>query len=157
MKFDFSNKTAIVTGGTRGIGKGIVEYLQELGCNVIYTGTKHKNVEATNQGIYAQLDLADDESIAKFIQEVVETLPRVDILVNNAGITALAEVDQLKDEDWERVIKVNLTGPMRMTSAVAKIMKRGNYGGKILNIASIWGVISKTKRGAYSASKTGLI
>lgn len=157
MKFDFSHKTAIVTGGTRGIGESIVAHLQELGSDVIYTGTQSLHFRNTSKGTYAQLDFCDNKSVERFIKEVVQVVPQIDILINNAGINVIESIDELKDENWEKILKVNLTGPMHLMREVSKNMKRRGNGGKILNISSIWGIISKSKRGAYSASKTGLI
>jgi 3-oxoacyl-[acyl-carrier protein] reductase len=157
MPEDFSGKTAIVTGGTRGIGKCIVEQLAARGCSVIYTGTKKGADAMPGTTRFEPLDLADEESIARFVREVVEPHPGIDILVNNAGINKIEPVDEITDEDWEKILTVNLTGAMRMTRAIARNMKKHGNGGRILNFSSIFGIVSKSRRNAYSASKTGLI
>jgi len=145
---------AVVTGGTRGIGKAVCKALAGAGCNVIATGTEVVN--KSSGGIkYRKLDLLNDGSTASFLSELAE-LRRIDILVNNAGINILEAIDGIEDSNWEKVLKVNLTGPMRISRAVASGMKK-NKNGRILNISSIWGIKSKEKRDAYSASKTGLI
>jgi 3-oxoacyl-[acyl-carrier protein] reductase len=157
MTFDFSHKTAIVTGGTRGIGKCIARLLCEAGCEVIYTGTKPQESPLHEKARFETLDLTDDASIEHFSREVIPGLSKIDILINNAGINKIEPVDQITDEDWDKILKVNLSGPMRMTREIAKKIKIGGNGGKILNISSIFGIVSKSRRNAYSASKTGLI
>lgn len=156
MKIDFSKKTAIVTGGTRGIGKSIVSLLLESGCYVIYTGTKKQPTSSIKDGQYEQLDLSDEKSIDRFVKKTIDKTPRIDILVNNAGINIVEPIDKIQDENWEKVLAVNLTGSMRLMRAVAKVMKNG-HGGRILNVSSIFGIISKAKRSSYSASKAGII
>ena len=154
---DFSGKIAIVTGGTRGIGKNIVSLLLESRCEVIYTGTGDWSAENDFGGHYGQLDLSDARSVERFVSEVIQSLPRIDILINNAGINMIEPIDEISDEHWEKIITVNLTGSMRLMRETVKVMKENDRGGKILNISSIFGVVSKAKRNSYSASKTGLI
>jgi len=156
MKIDFSKKTAIVTGGTRGIGKSIVSLLLESGCYVIYTGTKKQPISSIKDGQYEQLDLSDEKSTDRFVKKIIDKTSRIDILVNNAGINIVEPIDEIQDENWEKVLAVNLTGSMRLMRAVAKVMKNG-HGGRILNVSSIFGIVSKAKRSSYSASKAGII
>jgi 3-oxoacyl-[acyl-carrier protein] reductase len=157
MTADFSGKTAIVTGGTRGIGQCIVRMLCERGCDVIYTGTKKTSDSIIRGARYELLDLSDKESIDRFVHEIIIPHPGIDILINNAGINKIDPIDEIVDDEWEKILTVNLTGSMRMTRAVSKNMKKNGCAGKILNISSVFGVISKSRRDAYSASKTGLI
>ena len=124
MKIDFSKKTAIVTGGTRGIGKSIVSMLIESGCHVIYTGTKKQPKSPIKKGQYEQLDLSDKKSIDHFVKEVVGKTSRIDVLINNAGINIIESIDEVKYENWEKILAVNLTGPMHLMKAVAKTMKK---------------------------------
>lgn len=154
---DFTGKTAIVTGGTRGIGKAIVDLLLESGCEVVYTGTKQRIEDGCPAGRYEPLDLSDHESIDRFASRVVESLPSIEVLVNNAGINTIESIDEISDENWEKIISVNLTGTMRLLRETSRVMKKAGTRGKILNISSIFGVVSKAKRNSYSASKTGLI
>ena len=158
MKFDFSGKTAVVTGGTRGIGKAIVERFSEAGCSVIYTGTKMPpQPEGRNKCRCRPLDLNDPNSIESFIENVIQPEDSIDILVNNAGINIIESIDKIDVPNWEKVIRVNLTGSMIMIREAAKKMIRHKKGGKIVNISSIFGIVSRSKRNAYSASKSGLI
>lgn len=154
---NFSDRIAIVTGGTRGIGRGIVSLLIDCGCEVIYTGTG-KNPDMKNiKGRFEQLDMLDEESVSRFTLEVMGALKKIDILVNNAGINYIEPIDEICEENWERILKVNLTGSMKLIKETSNVMKRAGTGGKILNISSIFGIVSKEKRNSYSASKTGLI
>lgn len=154
---DFTGKTAIVTGGSRGIGSGIVSLLCDCGCEVIYTGTGRPPAVSVNGARYEQLDLSYPDSIGRFVAQVIGALPRIDVLINNAGVNAVQSIDVLDIADWERIVAVNLTGAMRLTRETAKLMKEQPEGGKILNISSIFGIVSREKRSSYSASKTGLI
>ncbi len=157
MKINFSGKTAIVTGGTRGIGRSIVLLLLESGCHVIYTGTKKQCENPIEQGQYEHLDLSDEKTIECFVKKVINKTSQIDILVNNAGINIIEPIDEIQDDHWEKVLTVNLTGAMRMMREVVKVMKRSGCGGKILNISSIFGIVSRFKRSSYSASKAGMI
>jgi len=154
---NFSGKRAIVTGGTRGIGKSICVKLCEYGCEVFATGTSiDTNPRSQGERInYLQLDLLEDHSIKQFISNI-ERMGNIDILINNAGINIIEPIDTLTMENWMKIIKVNLTGPMVLMKSISKIMKDNN-GGRILNISSIWGIIGKEKRNSYAATKTGII
>lgn len=155
--FDFSGSIAVVTGGTRGIGRSIAELLLEGGAEVIYTGTKEAAEHEIKGGRYEQLDFTSDDSVSRFFKDVVEKTVGIDILINNAGININEPIDQISDNHWDAIVKINLTGAMKTLRAVSRVMKQGGKGGKVVNISSIWGVISKPKRNAYSAAKTGLI
>lgn len=157
MKSSFKGKTAVITGGTRGIGRAICSLLCELGCRVIATGKKinRKQRSKLKNLTYMSLDLLDQASVEQFI-ESLSRLRRIDILVNNAGINIIEPLAGLNRQSWEDVIRVNLTGPMLLTKAIAEKMKQ-TKAGKIVNVSSIWGVVGKEKRAAYASSKTGLI
>ena len=157
VKIDFTGKTAIVTGGTRGIGRSIVTLLLKSGCHVIYTGTNEHSKSPIKNGKYEQLDLSDKNSFKRFTEEVINKTQNIDILINNAGINIIEPIYEIQNNNWEEVLAINLTGSMLMMREVSKVMKSQIRGGKILNISSIFGVVSKSKRCSYSASKTGLI
>ena len=150
---EFNGKTAIVTGSTRGIGKTIADLLVEFGCEVIYTGTSAK---AKVKGKYLQLDLADEASLKYFIKRT-EGLQKIGILINNAGINMIEPIQELNIDNFEKIIKINLTGCAQLMKEFSRKMIKTRVKGKILNMSSIFGVISKEKRNSYSASKTGLI
>jgi len=158
---DFTDKTVIITGGTRGIGAAMVNIFCDAGANVMLTGTKRTGSEflgvSNNQNNiqYHQLDYSSDESLKEFIHSV-KKLDSVDILINNAGVNKIESVTEILVDDWDWMNAINLRGPFLLTQAVAENMKSQNSG-KIINISSIFGVVSKGKRAAYSSTKWGLI
>ena len=157
MNIDFTNKTVLVTGGTRGIGASIVSHFENLNAEVIATGANKDKLKKSDHGRikYCYLDLKNEKSISDFI-EYINQLKKIDILINNAGFNKIDPIEQIKDEDWDNIYNINLYGPFVLTRAISKIMKKNKYG-RIINIASILGVISREKRAAYSATKSGLI
>jgi 3-oxoacyl-[acyl-carrier protein] reductase len=158
---DFTDKTIIITGGTRGIGAAIVSAFCNARANIIVTGTKKTGIESIevsdnqNNIQYHQLDYSSDESVKEFIHSV-KKLDDIDVLINNAGVNKIESVTEISEDDWDWINAINLRGPFLLTQAVSKTMEKKNSG-KIINIASIFGVVSKEKRAAYSSSKWGLI
>ncbi len=157
MKIDFTGKTAIVTGGSRGIGRAIAEILLKLNCSVIITstGTVPLWCKDFSKCSHKTVNFVDEASIRKFLNEVT-SLKKTDVLVNNAGIHIPQPVYDIKETDWDKVLKINLYGPMRMMRAIIPKMKKVRQG-RIVNVSSIAGLVSKPGSGAYSASKSGLI
>lgn len=162
MTINFYDKIVIVTGGTRGIGQQIANDLHKLGATVIITGTQlddieKLNKEATQNGDrkkYFKLDLLYPNSLDLFI-DYISTFNKIDCLVNNAGINRLNYIQNSNLSDWSDMVEVNLTSPYKLIKAVSPIMIDNEYG-RIVNIASIFGVISKEKRAIYSATKFGI-
>jgi 3-oxoacyl-[acyl-carrier protein] reductase len=162
MQFDFTNKIILITGGTRGIGKQISDDLHGLGATVLIAGTNREEVKKLNELAakagekkkYLTLDLLQSDSLNRFLDEV-RNYNRIDGLVNNAGINRLNPIQNAVVSDWDDMLKVNLTSPFLLLNAVSPIMISNNYG-RIVNIASIFGVISKEKRSVYSATKFGI-
>jgi len=161
LKISLNNKIVVITGGTRGIGASMVENFYKAGANIITTGTNINEVEKLNSNRknkkikYYQLDLTSKKSTEKFLDEIIK-LKKIDILVNNAGINKIESISKIKLDDWDKINEVNLRGPFILTRAITKIMKKQKQG-RILNISSIFGVNSKAKRAAYSATKWGLV
>ena len=156
MEISFKGQTAIVTGATQGIGYSIASMLISENCHVIYTGRSKTPDSVLEGGIYAQLDLSDQKSCDDFIETVIKELPRIDILINNAGIQIPSTVESINISDWSDVLAVNLTGPLKLIQAVVPKMKERKYG-KIVNVSSVAGIISKPGQSSYSATKSGLI
>lgn len=155
---DFKNKTAIVTGATRGIGQKIAEDLYDLGATLILTGADRdriKRLKGNRRIKYYHLDFLDNESVSGFM-EALKEYEKIDICINNAGINRINYIYDILEEDWDRIMKVNLSGPFKLIKEVARIMKKKKYG-RIVNIASIYGTITREKRAAYTATKSGLI
>lgn len=156
MEISFKGQIAIVTGATQGIGYSIASMLIRENCHVIYTGRSKTPDSILEGGIYAQLDLSDQKSCEDFIETVIKKLPGIDILINNAGIQKPASIESVNISDWNDVLTVNLTGPLKLIQAVVPQMKQKKYG-KILNVSSVAGIISKPGQSAYSATKSGLL
>ena len=162
MKLDFTNKTVLITGATRGIGKQIAEDLHKLGANLILTGTNAIEINDLNNLAKSQrqnkkyfaVDLIQSEQVDMFISELIK-YPKIDCLVNNAGINRLDHIQNVLFSDWDDMLAVNLTAPFKILSTVSKSMINNNYG-RVVNIASIFSKISKKKRTAYSATKFGI-
>ena len=153
MKIDFTNQNALVTGGTRGIGKQIAEDLVDLGAQVIITGTKEPKGKISQNIQFVPANFLDDSSTDDFLKMISnETL---DVCVNNAGINRIDPFREVKHEDWNDIIKVNLTAPFKVQQTVSRSMVRRKYG-RVVNIASVWSEISTPKRASYSSSKFGL-
>ncbi len=162
---EFEGKTAIVTGGSRGIGRGIAERLAEGGANVLitYAGNAAAAEDVvrtlTEKGVRAaaiQADAADPESAAKVVEAAKELGDRIDILVNNAGITRDNLLMRMKDEEFDAVIATNLKGVFSMMRAVSKLMMKARYG-RIVNISSVVGVYGNAGQINYAAAKAGVI
>jgi len=162
----FEGKSAIVTGGTRGIGKAIVLELARRGANVAFNYSKSADeaetlkseVEAFGvKALAAQCDVASTEAAAEFVGQVKEAFGTVDYLVNNAGITRDQLILRMKEEDWDSVIDTNLKGAWNFSKAAVRPMMRNENGGSILNISSISGVVGMLGQSNYSASKAGMI
>jgi len=134
-------RTALVTGGSRGIGLAITEVFKRREISVIAPSR-------------ADLNLSDPKSVAAWC--VVNQHHQIDILVNNAGINELASMDTLNDSSWQMMLQTNLTAPFQLARAMLPGMITRGWG-RIVNIASIWGIVAKAHRGGYAATKAGLI
>ena len=158
---NFLNKNIIITGGTGGIGVATVKAFHDTGANILLTGTKNaidKNFDylINQKNIdYCQLDFSSEDSIENFTQILKET-ENVDVLINNAGVNKIDKINKVTLEDWDWINKVNLKGPFTLMRLISEKMKK-KKSGKIINISSIFSVVSKVKRSVYSASKWGLV
>jgi 3-oxoacyl-[acyl-carrier protein] reductase len=147
-----TQRTALVTGGTRGIGRAIAETLLKRGDQVIVTGTKAES--AAPEG--ARLEVVDfsDEAATQAFAERVAGM-RIDILVNNAGTNKIAPFAEIEPKDFAMIQAVNVTAPFLLARAALPHMREQGWG-RIVNISSIWGKISRAQRASYSASKFAL-
>jgi len=143
---------AVVTGATRGIGRAIAERLLKDGLEVIVTGT-NKDADHPIGSNYYQVDFLNDSSTETFVKYLKQK--PIDILINNAGINKIDEFESIEIADFNSIQKVNLKTPFMLCQAVIPHMKKNNWG-RIVNITSILGKISKEYRAAYSSSKFGL-
>jgi 3-oxoacyl-[acyl-carrier protein] reductase len=159
--FDLTGKGALVTGATGGIGWAIAEALHAQGAKVAISGTRAERLEELAAKLAGNVfvlpcDLRDRLAVAKLADEAEKALGQVDILVNNAGITHDNLFMRMKDEEWDDVILVNLTSVFVLTRGVLRGMMRRRYG-RIVNIASISGVLGNPGQPNYAASKAGLV
>lgn len=162
---EFSGKTAIVTGGSRGIGREIVKELAARGAAVAFSYTKNREladalvaeIDSTGGRARAfQADVADAQAAEEMVRAVKTDFGAVDYLVNNAGITRDKLIMMMSEADWDAVMDTNLKGVFNITKPVVAVMVRQRRG-SILNIASISGVVGMAGQTNYSASKAGLI
>ncbi|MBR4506781.1 MAG: 3-oxoacyl-[Bacteroidales bacterium] len=159
------NKTAIITGATRGIGHAIAVRFAKEGCNVAFCGrTRNEKMIAVEQelsalGVKAKgyaTDVADYDSAQAFVKEVLADFGKVDILVNNAGITDDSAVKRMTEEQFDRVMHTNLKSVFCMTKAIQPAMWRQGHGA-IVNIGSVVGIAGNYNQANYAASKAGII
>lgn len=157
MVYSFKEKTVIVTGGTTGIGRVICELFLQEGGTLIYTGRlKQPENPLPAPAQYQQLDMADNASVERFISEVLPKLQSPTVLINNAGIQLRSPVESMSMDNWNSTLQINLTGPFRLIQAAIPYMKKIG-GGRIVNIGSVAGIITKPEQASYSASKAALI
>ncbi len=159
--FDLTGKGALVTGASGGIGKAIAKALHAQGATVAVSGTNKEKLDALAAELGVRVfalpcDLRDRAAVAKLGEDAEKALGKVDILVNNAGITHDNLFMRMKDEEWDEVIAVNLTSVFVLTRTILRNMMRRRYG-RIVNIASISGVLGNPGQPNYAASKAGLV
>jgi len=161
MKIDLTGRTALVTGSTRGIGRGIAQTLAEAGARVAVVGRDAGRAEEVAGEIghgaagFA-CDVADTASVTALVENVEKAFGQIDILVNNAGLTRDNILFRLKDEDWDAVLDANLRGAFVAIRAASRGMMKRRWG-RIINIASVVGIIGNKGQANYAASKAGLI
>jgi len=165
VKGPLDGKVAIVTGGSRGIGAEIGARLAEDGAAVVVSGRDADRLQRAVRDLEARggaalgiaADAASREDCERLVSAARQHFGRIDILVNNAGVTHDELLIRMKDEDWDRVIAVNLRGAFMMTRAVSKALVRQKHGGRIINITSTAGAMGNAGQTNYSAAKAGLI
>jgi NAD(P)-dependent dehydrogenase (short-subunit alcohol dehydrogenase family) len=165
MELNFKDKVAVITGGSRGIGAAIAAAFYRAGARVAILDidgeaceSRARAMDSSGNNVLAlQADVTNEKQVQKIIDRIVERFQRIDILVNNAGILHHQPIEQKAVDDFEKILKVNLTGSFIMCKAVVSIMKKQG-GGKIVNIASLGGRTGRPGVGVdYAASKAGLI
>jgi 3-oxoacyl-[acyl-carrier protein] reductase len=162
MRSDLTGKVSLVTGAARGIGQAIADRLADNGSLVVYTDIDAAGAAAAAQVRDApslKLDVTEPAEIAAVIERIVTDHGQLDILVNNAGINTLAHrvtIDEFPRDEWDRILAVDLTGLYEMSKAAARVM-RARQTGRIINIASIVGLVPLRLQCAFVAAKAGVV
>ena len=161
-----AKRVVVITGGSRGIGRAIGLRMADANTRVYfnYSGSDSRDAEETVKLIEdaggsawgARVNVASQQDVQNFFKKIVEECGRVDVLINNAGITIDGLLVRMKEEDWDRVLAINLKGAFHCIQAVAKIMMK-QRAGRIINMASVVGVMGNAGQANYVASKAGLI
>jgi 3-oxoacyl-[acyl-carrier protein] reductase len=159
--FELTGKTALVTGASGGIGETIARALHRQGATVALSGTRKEVLDQLAGSLGERVhvlpaNLADKDEVEKLVPAAEERMEKLDILVANAGITRDNLFVQLRDEDWDTVIAVNLTATFRLARAATKGMMRRRFG-RIIGITSVVGVTGNPGQGNYTAAKAGMI
>ncbi len=161
-KYNFKNEVAIVTGGAQGIGFAVVKELYQAGAKVASWDINQNENEKIKKSLGIEIqtlhcDVTDYLSVSKALKRTEKELGPATILVNSAGIAGANEpIHEYKNDEWEKIIKVNLTGTYNVNKAIITNMRKQNYG-RIVNIASVAGKEGNPNAAAYSASKAGVI
>lgn len=162
MKIDLSGRSALITGSTRGIGRSIAETLAQSGARVAIVGRDRSRAQEVASQLPAgtghgfACDVGDVASVAKLVEDVEQAFGGIDILVNNAGITRDNLLMRMKDDEWDAVIDANLRGAFVAIRAATRGMMKRRWG-RVINIASVVGIVGNKGQVNYAASKAGLI
>jgi NAD(P)-dependent dehydrogenase (short-subunit alcohol dehydrogenase family) len=163
--FDLSGKTALITGGSKGLGKAMARGFAEAGADIIISSRHEDELKPAlaeildntgRRGKYLVADMGKRDEVRKLAAAALQAFGKIDILINNAGTNIPQAIDQITDENWDRVMEINLNSIMLLTRALAPQMKERRWG-RIIHISSIMGIVSKAGRNAYSVTKSALI
>jgi NAD(P)-dependent dehydrogenase (short-subunit alcohol dehydrogenase family) len=163
--FDLSGRAALVTGGSKGLGLAMARIFAQAGADVVISSRHENELQAalkeilagtTSRGAYFVADMARRDEARRLAEQATAAFGRVDILVNNAGSNTPQAIDKIRDEDWDRILELNLSSCMALSRALVPQMRERRWG-RIIHISSIMGLGSKEERHAYSATKAALI
>ena len=163
--FDLNGRTALVTGGSKGLGRAMAWGFARAGAEVMITSRHQDELEVSAEKIaddtgskchYQVADMTRREHVRSLADVSVQIMGKVDILINNAGGNCPESIDEITDESWDRIVELNLTSCMALTRALSPQMKLRKWG-RIIHISSIMGLGSKERRNTYSATKSALI
>jgi gluconate 5-dehydrogenase len=163
--FDLAGRVALVTGGSKGLGLAMARGFAEAGADIVISSRHEDELKQAAAEIrkagggrveYVVADMVERRDVARLAETALARLGRVDILVNNAGTNNPQSIDQIRDEDWDRIIELNLTSCMALTRDLVPQMKERRWG-RVIYMSSIMGLASKDGRGPYSATKSALL
>jgi len=166
MMTPLDGKIALVTGSTSGIGLEIARQLARAGCRLMLNGIETPSkvedaisglrATAADEVFFSDADLTAPKQAARLIADTLDSFGAIDILVNNAGVQRVAPIESFTDEHWDRIVEINLSAPFRLIRQALPSM-RANAWGRIINIASVHGLVASRHKSAYVASKHGLV
>jgi NAD(P)-dependent dehydrogenase (short-subunit alcohol dehydrogenase family) len=163
--FDLTGKVALVTGGSKGLGKAMARGLAEAGADVLISSRHENELRAAldeilqgtgRKGRYFVADMSRREEAKRLAKAALDAMGRVDVLVNNAGTNKPEPIDQISDKTWDEVLEINLSSVMALTRALVPQMKERRWG-RVIHISSVMAFLSKEKRNTYSATKAALL
>lgn len=163
--FDLTGRVAVVTGGSKGLGKAMAKAFVDNGADIVITSRHEDELKQTldeiladtdRRGIYRVADMSKRSEAEELAKACLSEMGRVDVLVNNAGSNIPGAIDSIKDEDWDRILELNLSSCMALTRALVPGMKERKWG-RIIHISSVLGVGGKAARNVYCATKSALI
>jgi NAD(P)-dependent dehydrogenase (short-subunit alcohol dehydrogenase family) len=163
--FNLAGRVALVTGGSKGLGKAMARALAEAGADILISARHENELQAAlkeildgtgRKGRYVVADMRNRDDVKRLAKSALEQMGRVDVLVNNAGTNRPQPIDAITDKDWDDVLEINLSSIMVLTRALVPQMKERRWG-RIIHITSILGTVSKEGRHAYSATKSALM
>lgn len=163
--FDLTGRVALVTGGSKGLGKAMARGFAEAGADIVISSRHGSELEqalpeilagTSARGRFFVADMTNRDDVDRLAKSALEAFGRVDILVNNAGSNIPQAVDEIDDAKWDQIVELNLTSCMRLTRALVPQMKSRKWG-RVIHISSVMGLTSKPGRSSYSATKSALI
>jgi NAD(P)-dependent dehydrogenase (short-subunit alcohol dehydrogenase family) len=163
--FNLSGKVALITGGSKGLGKAMARGLAEAGADIVIASRSESELKAAladilkgtdGRGAYLVADMSKRSEADKLANFALEKMGKIDILINNAGTNVPQAVDAITDVEWDRIMEINLNSVMALTRAVVPDMKKRKWG-RIIHISSIMAFVSNNGRNVYSATKAALV
>lgn len=164
-RFDLTGKVALITGGSKGLGKAMARGLAEAGADIIISSRHESELRTAledilrgtdRKGCYLVCDMTQRTQTRDLARAALDRMGRVDILINNAGTNKPQAIDEISDQAWDEVVELNLSSVMALTRALVPQMKARGWG-RIIHISSIMAFLSKEKRNTYSATKAALL
>ncbi|MBI1830319.1 MAG: SDR family oxidoreductase [Planctomycetes bacterium] len=163
--FNLTGKVALITGGSKGLGKAMARGLVEAGADVVISSRHDNELKAAQADIiqgtkrrceYTVADMAKRSEVGKLAAFALEKMGKVDILINNAGTNVPQAIDAITDAEWDRIMEINLNSVMALTRAIVPDMKKRKWG-RVIHISSIMAFVSNNGRNIYSATKAALV
>ena len=163
--FDITGRVALVTGGSKGLGLAMARGFAEAGADVVISSRHQAELDVALaqitdgldvKGLTVVADMTSRDDVKRLAETALSEMGRVDVLVNNAGSNVPEEIDEITNENWDRIIELNLSSCMALTRELVPQMKERGWG-RVIHISSIMGLVSKEGRNAYSATKSGLL